>query len=315
MPLDPDYVLFTAIVEAGSLSAAARHLRISPAMVSKRLARLEERLATRLVHRTTRKLALTAAGAMFHQDVLAILCAVREAEERLTGTAREPGGPLRVSAPTSFGRLHIAPGLHTFLNRHPRVKLELDLSDSYVDLMSERTDLAIRITADVPAGVEAHRLARSPRYLTAAPCYLAARGAPERLSDLRDHHLLAADGQLPWRLVSRRGRQQVDGHSHVRTNSSEIVRELALSGIGIALRSLWDVSQDLSAGRLVRVLPEWEGQRELGIYAMHLQATRRSAALDAFVAFLRTSFDPPPWEEVVPDRMKPLAATASANFL
>ena len=104
MKVDPDYALFAAVVEAGSLSAAGRNLRLSPAMVSKRLARLEERLGVQLAHRTTRKLALTQAGETFHQDVLAILDAIKDAEDRVTGTRREPSGPLRVSAPTSFGR-------------------------------------------------------------------------------------------------------------------------------------------------------------------------------------------------------------------
>ncbi|WP_240499917.1 LysR family transcriptional regulator [Sphingomonas montana] len=293
--MDPDYDLFARIVEAGSLSAAGRTLSMSPAMVSKRLARLEARLGVRLVHRTTRRLALTDAGARFHGDVLAILAAIRAAENRLNGVRDEPVGPLRVSAPTSFGRLHIAPYLATFLGDHPRVELDLDLSDANVDLLSARIDLAVRITADIPAGLTAHRLADSRRVLCAAPAYLARHGAPADIAALANHRLLAATGQLPWRLVNGRLRRAVDGNSHVRTNSSEIVRELAVAGIGIALRSLWDVGDAIACGALVRVLPDWAGPTDLGIYAVHPRSPAVPPAVTAFITFLRGTFDPPPW--------------------
>lgn len=285
--LDPDYELFARVVDAGSLSAAARALGISPAMVSKRLARLEERLGVRLVHRTTRRLALTEAGARFHADLAAILAAMREAEARVTGISAAPGGPLRVSAPTSFGRLHIAPHLHLFLSRHPAVVLEFNLSDGFVDLIGERIDLAVRIAPEIAPGLEAHRLGTSRRVLCAAPAYLERHGAPETIAALSAHRLLAATGQMPWRLVSGTRRASVERPSAVVTNSSEIVRELALTGVGIALRSLWDVGEALESGALVRVLPEWEGSADVGIYAVHPRAPAVLPAVGAFVAFLR----------------------------
>ena len=133
MALDPDYALFIAVAEGGSLSAAARSLRISPAMVSKRLQRLEGRLGVTLVHRTTRRLALTEAGEGFRGDLGAILAALGEAEARVTGARGIAAGPLRVSAPTSFGRLHVAPHLAAFLTAHPAVELTFDLGDGFVE--------------------------------------------------------------------------------------------------------------------------------------------------------------------------------------
>ncbi|RDE04624.1 LysR family transcriptional regulator [Sphingomonas aracearum] len=295
--LDPDYALFAAVASAGSLSAAGRQLGISPAMVSRRLARLEARLGVRLVHRTTRRLSLTAVGAEFHRDMTDILARLSAAEERVTGTADAPRGPLRVSAPTSFGRLHIAPHLPRFLDRWPAVQLQLDLSDGYVDLLDGGVDIAVRIAAELPAGTTAHRLATNRRVLTASPRYLAEHGAPPGVEALRDHHLLAASGQLPWHLVAERRRRIVEGRSRVRTNSSELVRELAIGGGGIALRSLWDVSEALGDGRLVRVLPEWEGVRDLGIHAVHLDGAAPSPAVRAFVDFLQSLFSPLPWRE------------------
>lgn len=294
--MDPDYALFATVVDHGSLSAAARALRFSPAMVSKRLARLEARLGVRLIHRTTRRLALTEAGERFHADVVAILAAMRDAEARLTGIRDRPSGPLRVSAPTSFGRLHIAPYLHRFLRQYPAVALHLDLTDSAVDLFAGRIDLAIRITARVPASVAAHRLGANRRLLCASPAYLARNGAPDAVGDLARHRLLAADGQSPWRLANSRHSRTVEVDSVVGTNSSELVRELALSGVGIALRSLWDVGDALADGRLVRVLPDWSGPDDLAIYALHPRAATIPAATAAFIAFLRTTLDPPPWD-------------------
>ena len=268
--MDPDYLLFARAVEAGSLSAAGRMLNISPAMMSKRLSRLEARLGVRLIHRTTRRLALTEEGASLHRDLVAILDA-------------------------SFGRLHVAPHVARFLEQHPRIDLQLNLSDAYEDLLAERIDLAIRITSDIPAHLEGHHLAANHRILSASPAYLAAHGTPEKIADLSRHRLLAAEGQLPWRLVNGRARKLIDGQSHVRTNSSEIVRELALTGVGIALRSLWDVGDLMADGRLVRVLEPWEGPADLAVHAVHPRAAGRPAAVDTFIAFLRESFHDAPW--------------------
>lgn len=291
-----DYALFAAVVAHGSLSAAGRALGISAPMMSKRLARLERRLGTRLVHRTTRRLALTETGARFHAEVVAILAAVAAAEQRASGHSADPRGPLRLSAPTSFGRLHIAPHLGRFLDLHPAVELSLDLSDGFSDLVAERIDLAIRITADVSPHLDAHRLATSRRILCAAPAYRARHGLPEDVGGLADHRLLAANGQLPWRLVGPAGPVLVDGQPFVRTNSSEVVRELAIAGIGIALRSLWDVSRDLADGRLERVLADHEGSADVGIYAVHPRSAVVSPNVSAMIAYIRALYDPlPPW--------------------
>ena len=292
---DPDYALFARVVAAGSLSAAARDLGISPAMASKRMTRLEARLGVRLIHRTTRRLALTEQGDGFHSDVLGILAAVEVAEARLRGPGDGLSGPLRLSAPTSFGRMHLAPHLKPFLDRHPGIELTLDLSDGFSDLIAEKIDLAIRISSNVEPGLEAQRLATSRRILCAGPAYLGSHGAPSTLADLSQHRLLAASGQLPWRLTSGKRQIEIAGVSHVRTNSSEVVRELALSGLGVALRSLWDVSDELASGRLVRVLPEIEGSADVGIYTVRPRG-EPSAAVTALTDFVAGLYAPAPWE-------------------
>ena len=295
MPLDPDYDLFLRVAAAGSLSAAARATHQSPAQVSKRLARLEARLGVRLVHRTTRRLTLTGEGERFRDDLLPVMAGLAAAEARLTDARAMPAGPLRVTAPTSFGRLHVAPHLHRFLSDHRGVALTLDLSDGFVDLPSPRVDVAVRIAAAVPTPLVAHRLASSRRVLCAAPAYVAAAGMPSAIGELSQHRLLAADGQSPWRLAAGRRTATVEVPSAVATNSSEIVRELALTGVGIALRSLWDVGDALRAGDLVRVLPDWEGSADVAIYAVHAPGPV-PAAVAAFVAFLRGTVDEAAWD-------------------
>jgi len=297
--MDADYTLLARVVEAGSLSAAGRLMGLSPAMVSKRLARLEARLGVKLAHRTTRRLTLTEAGERFHADVVAILEAVRTAEERLTGGGEVPVGPLRVAAPTSFGRLHVAPHLPAFLERYCQVDLRIELSDTFSDLVADRIDVAIRIAPEIPAGLVATRLAHSRRVLCAAPAYLKRQGIPESLKDLADarrHRLLAADGQLPWRLVRGKQAVMVEGSSHVRTNSSEVVRELCVGGVGIALRSLWDVSKLLAEGSLVRLLPDYEGSLDVAIYAVRPKAAVEAPAVAAFVAFMAERLGAARWE-------------------
>ncbi|MEK7342652.1 MAG: LysR family transcriptional regulator [Pseudomonadota bacterium] len=298
--MDPDHELFVTVADEGGLAAAGRRLHISPAMMSKRLARLEQRLGAKLVHRTTRRLSLTPAGERLHADLRAILAALDEAERRVSGASAMAAGPLRISAPTSFGRMHLAPYLQRFLDDHPAVDLSIDLSDDYSDLLDGRFDLALRISADLGPALAARRLATNRRILCAAPAYLDAHGTPRRIADLKAHRLLAARGQMPWRLVGPKGPVTVDGQSHVRTNSSELVRELSLAGGGIALRSLWDIAEALERGQVRQILPDHEGSFDVGLYAVHLPQANPPRALTAFIEFLVTLYCPaPPWERAV----------------
>lgn len=293
-----DYALFAAVVEEGSLSAAGRSLKLSPAMVSKRLAALENRLGARLIQRTTRRSVLTDVGQAFYEQVVTILSAIRQAEMMVTGRAGLPSGRLRVSVPTSFGRLHIAPWLKDFLDAYPGIALDIELTDHFVDLVAERIDVAVRIGLPPDSALTAHRLAPNRRLLCASPDYIATHGAPRDTEALRDHALLAATGQLPWQLTGPEGLVVIDGESRVRTNSSEVVRELVLAGAGIALRSTWDIAEQLRTGRLVRILLDREGTSDVGIYAVRPRADLISPNVRAFIDFLGTLYAPtPPWDE------------------
>lgn len=295
--MDPDYALFAAVIEHGSISAAARVLRLSPAMASRRLARLEGRLGARLIHRTTRRQSPTEAGQQFYARIVQILAAAREAEEMVSRGAIQPAGALRITAPTSFGRLHVAPHLAGFLCAYPKIAVRLDLTDEYVDLIERRYDLAIRIAAQVDASMVGFRIASNRRVLCASPAYLQRHGEPGSLAELKRHQLLAADGQLPWRLEGPEGPALVTADSLVATNSSEVVRELAVAGAGVALRSTWDIFSELRSGALQIVLPPYRGAADFAIFAVHPAPTITSAAVRAFVEYLQGLYGPePPWE-------------------
>jgi DNA-binding transcriptional LysR family regulator len=303
--MDEDYALFARIVETGSLTGAGRKMRLSPAMVSKRLARLEQRLGTRLIYRTTRRLSTTDVGQAFYEDVAAILAASRAAEAKVAGRADAPAGRLRVSAPTSFGRMHIAPFVAGFIERYPALNLELLLTDDFADIMRDRIDVAIRITNQIDAGFSSDLLAPNHRILCAAPSYLEKRGEPKRLEDLSKHHLLAASNQTHWRLQSARGHKTKDVDSRVATNSSEVIRELAIGGLGVALRSSWDIFNELKAGVLVRILPEWSGATDVRLYAVRPSAPWPPVNVRALIQYLKDVYgETPYWDAPTPRKAR-----------
>jgi DNA-binding transcriptional LysR family regulator len=292
-----EYRMFVRIIETGSLSATARELRLAPAQVSRRLAHLESRLGARLIERTTRRIALTDVGRQFFESVRPILDSVSDAEAAVSGRSTSARGMLQISAPTSFGRKHLAPHLKRFLDAHPDLTLQLNLSDLFVDLEAEGVDVALRIAVIDERDETVVRLADNRRVLCASPAYIAEHGEPLTLHELSRHRLLAADNQSPWRLATPMGSVLYRVRSFVRTNSSEVMRELIVAGVGIGLRSIWDVSEELADGRLKVVLPDHSGATNVGIYGIRSPRRANAAGIDAFIAFLRELYGPtPPWE-------------------
>lgn len=296
--MDLDYDLFCRIVSTGSLTAAGRELHLSPAMVSKRLGRLETRLGARLIHRTTRKLTTTEVGQIFYEEATAILTQIASAEARVAGRADKPCGRLRIAAPSSFGRLHIAPHLATFLKTNPDVHIEILMDDAFVDLLDGRIDIAIRISQPPNPTYDVHLLTPNHRILCAAPTYIAEFGRPTKIEDLvHEHCLLATFNQSPWRLEGPNGLQIIDIKSRVTTNSSGGVREMAIAGMGIALRSTWDISEEIRSGKLIRILPKWGGAPNIGIYAIRPRATLMPVNVRVFIEYLKGLYGPLPYWE------------------
>lgn len=291
-----DLDIFARVVATGSMSQAARELGLSPPVVSKRIRRLEERLGSRLLQRTTRQIALTEAGKGFHERVLAILSSVEEAENWVSQRAQQARGPLRVSAPTTFGRLHVAPHLVRFLERYPDISLDLTLSDSFVDVVGDGYDVAIRIADLADTSLVARKLAPNHRVLCASPGYLERHGTPQTLGDLARHRLLVHNADS-WRLEGPEGAVTVPVASAVATNSSEVIREAVIAGLGIALRSTWDVGPELRSGQLSIVLPSYRASRRVGIFAVYPSRRHLPVRTRVFIDFLLELYGAePPWD-------------------
>ncbi len=269
------------------MSEAGREMGLSPAVVSKRVSMLEERLGARLFQRTTRQLTLTETGAGYFKRVVDILNLIEEAEDFVNRRNESPQGVLRVSAPTSFSRLHIAPYLAQFLERYPGIRLDFHLTDQFVDIIREGYDVAIRIGELKDSSLVAKKLAPNHRVLCASPDYLRKAGVPRTLRDLEGHNCFTAFAQAEWRLEGPNGKfHNVRVRGNIRTNSSEFIREALLAGLGIALRSTWDIASELKRGDLLRVLPEYRGSSNVAVFAVYPSREFMPQKVSVFIDFL-----------------------------
>lgn len=307
-----DMEIFARVVTAGSMSAAGREMGLSPAVVSKRLRRLEDRLGTRLLQRTTRQIALTEAGQGYFDRVVAILASMEEAEAFVSRRSALARGTLKVAAPTSFGRMHIAPHLGPFLEGNPDLSVNLELSDDFVDIVGEGYDVAIRIAELSDSSLVARRLARNHRILCASPLYLEKHGEPQSIDALSDHVCLAAANQDPWRLDGPNGAIVIRATGRLSTNSSEVVREALIAGAGIALRSTWDIGEELRDGRLKVILPDYRASKHVGIYAVYPSRRFLPAKVRVFIDYLAQLYGPAPyWDEGLDDVLTLPTVTAA----
>lgn len=252
-----ELTIFARVVAAGSLSGAAREMDLSLAVVSKRLTALETRLGVRLLQRTTRRQSLTQEGEAFHARCVRILAEVQEAEAAVSRSRDAVTGVLRVTAPRAFGRRRVGPLAVAFREAHPEIGVHLTLTDALVDIVEEGMDLAIRFGTLADSSLVARRLAPNFRVLCAAPAYLAKRGMPADPVALIAHDCIVFGDHPSREWHFRRGGEAVSVRVTPAfvTNDGEAAHTLALAGGGIVQKSIWDVGDDLGAGRLVRLLP------------------------------------------------------------
>lgn len=291
---------FVEVAQRGSLSAAAREEGITPAMVGRRIDQLEERLGVKLFKRSTRKVTLTPEGTTFYEDCHRILDELRSAEDALTAGARSASGRLIVTAPTAFGRKHIAPHLPAFIAEHPNLSIQLHLSERLVDLKNERFDLAIRIADLKSADLIAVKLARNHRVVCGAPAYFKRAGKPKVLADLARHNCLVTsteDGVADlWSFQDKGKAVSVKVGGNLQCNDGEVLTRWSISGEGLAWRSAWEVSEEVKRGRLVTVLDDFAFPGN-NIYAVYPERRLLPAKVKFFIEFLRKAFgDPPYWE-------------------
>jgi DNA-binding transcriptional LysR family regulator len=303
-----EMAVFARVVSTGSLSAAARELSLSPAMVSRRLAALEARLGVRLVNRTTRSLHLTDEGAQYYESCARVLAEIEQADAEVSAGRQEPQGTLRVALPASFGNQYVAPLVPQFAARYPEVQLSLSLSDRNVNLVEEGFDLAIRIANLADSSLAARKLAPNRRVVCASPSYLERHPTPRTPQDLAQHNcLLAGDFSSTWEYKGPDGKPgTVRVNGRYVCDNWEVLREWALAGLGVALKSTWDVRRHLEDGSLVSLLPGYSFHSDVAIYAVYPHRRHLPAKTRAFIDFLAASFGPEPyWDQPRGVRDKP----------
>lgn len=298
-PLD-GIAAFARVVDCGSFSAAAQRLGLSKSAVSAHVQRLEQRLGVRLLNRTTRRLSVTEAGAAYYRHCARILAEAEAAEQVASALQREPRGTLRISAPDTFGWMHVAPAVPAFLQRYPDLSVDIALSAAHVNLVDEGLDLAIRIGVLEDSPLVVRKLAPSRLVVCAAPAYLKAHGTPREPGDLAKHNCLCTS-LLPWgdewRLAGKGGEVRVAVGGSVRSNNAAMLRAAALDRIGIAVLPTWAVAEPLRAGALRRVLAAWEPPAST-IYAAYPGNRLMSMKVGAFVDHLARCIGRTPyWDE------------------
>lgn len=281
-----DMRLLVVTLDTGSFTAAAERLGLSKQFVSKRLMALEAGLGVRLLVRTTRHLRATDLGRAYAEQARAILQQVEELDQAVSGEAHAPRGRLRVTAPMSFGTMHLSPLLPTFLQQYPQVTIDLDLSDRVVDLMGEGYDLAIRIGALTDSSLVARKLASLEIVTCCSPGYLAGRTPPQVPTELTAHDcLIYGHGrQVEWSFRGKPDRLAVRGR--YRANNGELLRDAALRGLGIAQLPTFIVGEALRSGALVSVLDTYRPTAG-GVYAVYPQHRQSSLLLQTFVDHLQ----------------------------
>ncbi len=291
-----DLSLISAINEAGSVRAAADRMTLTPAAASKRLSALEDKMGLRIFNRTTRRLSPTAEGERLLAHAEAILAAVAEAEDDLSGRGGTLSGSLRLTASATFGSLFLIPAIAAFLERHPTLHVSLDLTDGIVDLTAEGIDLALRHGALPDSRLVASRLVASRRLVCATPGYLERHGRPEHPNDLVGHRCLPLGPELRWALTQDRHTVTVPVKGPFTCTMGEGLRQMTLTGAGVALLTDWLVCRDLAEGRLVSVLEDWRVEPEHALYAVYPSRVHLPRKTRAFIDHLRASWTPtPPW--------------------
>jgi DNA-binding transcriptional LysR family regulator len=287
-----DLELFRVIVEAGSLSAAALALGSSPPAVSRRLSALEARLGVRLAERSARRFRLTDEGTLYYEQSRSILAALRDIEAEVSARGVTARGLLKVGAPTELGRRRIAPLLAEFAARHPALEAHLVLSDAGLEVGQDQLDVALRIDRPDDPAIITRKIAATRRVICASPAYLAAQGTPQTPADLAAHECLrlARRHRLHdhWRLRAGTGVETVKVSGHLSSSSGDVLHGWALAGRGLSLEALWDVTEDLQAGRLVECLADhWCDDIEL--FATFLPGRPVPPRIRLFIDFIAAS--------------------------
>ncbi|KVH36423.1 LysR family transcriptional regulator [Burkholderia cepacia] len=279
---------FAAVVDTGSITAAAQQLDLTVSATSRTLARLEEKLKTTLLRRTTRRLELTEEGRAFLQDARAIIESVETAEEQMLARREMPSGRLRVDAATPFMLHVIVPLVRGYRERFPKVELELNSNEGIIDLLERRTDVAIRIGRLKDSTLHSRRIGNSRLRIFASPAYLEAHGQPRKAEDFDKHTLLGftqPESLNVWPILGADG-EACRIEPDICSSSGETLRQLALEGAGVVCLSDFMTAQDRDAGRLVQVLARQTLEAQQPIHAVYYRNTAISSRIASFVDYM-----------------------------
>ena len=285
---------FASVGQKLSFVEAAEELKISPSALSRRVTQLERALGCRLLQRTTRRVTLTEAGELYLERCLDILARADEADAMVSLHVGEPQGVLRIALPNLFGQKVVAPTLPLFMERYPLLRLELSFDDRFVDLVEKRADVGVRIGDLVVGDYIARKLAPNPRYLCASPAYVEKHGMPPSIERLSDHACLQFSPLAlgsSWQLTNQDRTVVLPIDPVLRADNAEALRQAALGGRGVALLADFVIREDLEAGRLLEVLPEWR-VADSWVYAVYPNATHLPMKVRVFIDHLVSHLQP-----------------------
>lgn len=290
--------LFVRIASLHNISQAGKELGLSPAVASAHMSRLEESLGVRLLHRSTRRISLTEEGEVFLPHAVDLLECVATARASIGASAICPQGKLRVTAPASFGRLHLIPALEAFMKRYPNLHVDLHLSDRIMDLVEGGFDLAIRDASLPETSFVARKLAPVRRILVAAPKYLQEYGEPAAPEDLKNHACINLMGLETWDFATSDGVLSIKTKNRFRTDNGEAARDACVNGIGITQISVWCCYQQLQRGELVQVMKDHPLVAHTAIWAVYPSSRLLAPKVRVFIDYFSEIFKGIPyWEE------------------
>lgn len=296
--------VFVSVVDLGSQSAAADHLDLSRPVVSRYLAELEDWVGARLMHRTTRKLSLTAAGSEILPRCRQMLELSSDMQAAVTVPDEAPRGLLRISVSTSFGQAQLADAMAAFVRRYPGFSIDLQMLDRTVNLVDERIDLAIRTSNDLDPNLIARRLTVCRSVICASPAYLHEHPAPKRVEDLSEHNCLTHSyfGKSLWHFEQDGEPQSVTVQGNISANETSTLLRATLAGAGVAMLPSYQAGVHIVSGDLIRLLPQAE-PRQMNIYAVYASRKHMPTTLRCMLDFLVLRFPQEPVWDVELDRL------------
>lgn len=290
--------LFVRIAATNNISLAGKELDLSPAVASAHINKLEEGLGVRLIHRTTRRVSLTEEGVALLPHAMEVLEHVEQARASVGAGRLMPQGKLRITAPASFGRLHLLPALDEFLKRYPDLVVDLHLSDSIIDMVEGGYDISIRDAALNDSSLIARKLANVSRIICASPDYLAEHGTPKTPQDLAQHQCVNFMGLETWAFQVDGKEVSVKTNNRLRTDNGEAARDAAVKGVGITLSSTWCCYEHVRRGELVRVLSDFPLVSGTSIWAVYPSSRLLAPKVRAFIDYFAALFAGKPYWEL-----------------